>query len=192
MRQSEALPQRNPSLLEAPRRQQGGAGLPLDRPGRFDKYPFGFVHIDLKHLPSLRRVKSYVFVAIERATRFVHAEIITSRDAPTVAACLLMLPGSLSPATASTPASTFDGSESTDAYSFAVDGLGNAKRKALQKIYLFQQGLRRRAHQAQAHQALPPADQRHGGTLQPPHRPGHQRRPRRQPQRRQKQIRHPR
>ncbi|MCH8951607.1 MAG: DDE-type integrase/transposase/recombinase, partial [Proteobacteria bacterium] len=45
-------------------------------------------HLDLKHLTRLRGQPSYVFVAIERATRFVHAEVITTRDAETVAACL--------------------------------------------------------------------------------------------------------
>jgi IS30 family transposase len=58
------------------------------QPGVFDRYPFGYVHIDLKHLTTLKGVKSYVFVAIERTTRFVHVEIVTSRDAKTIAACL--------------------------------------------------------------------------------------------------------
>ncbi len=57
-------------------------------PGRFDKHPFGFVHADLKPLPSLRGAKSYVFVAIERATRFVYVEIVMRRDAGTIAGCL--------------------------------------------------------------------------------------------------------
>jgi transposase/transposase-like protein len=56
-------------------------------PGRFGTHPFGFVHADLKHLPSLGGTKAYVFVAIERATRFVHVEIVTKRDAVTIAAC---------------------------------------------------------------------------------------------------------
>jgi transposase InsO family protein len=58
------------------------------KPGRFDPEPFGFVHIDLKHLPALRKSKAYVFVAIERATRFVYVEIVMKRDAKTIAACL--------------------------------------------------------------------------------------------------------
>ena len=49
---------------------------------------FGYVHIDLKHLPRLQRQAAYVFVAIERTTRFVHVEIIEERSGPTVAACL--------------------------------------------------------------------------------------------------------
>lgn len=96
-----------------------------DKPGRFDKYPFGFVHIDLKHLPSLRRVKSYVFVAIERATRFVHAEIITSRDAATVAACLKRFLEAFGH-----PVHTIltdNGSEFTDR--FAVDMIGKPEGK---------------------------------------------------------------
>jgi len=49
---------------------------------------FGYVHIDLKHLPRLQRKPAYVFVAIERTTRFVHVEIIEERSGLTVAACL--------------------------------------------------------------------------------------------------------
>ena len=56
--------------------------------GHFAQYPFGFVHIDLKHLPRLQGVPAYVFVAIERTTRFVHIEIVTRRDAKTIARCL--------------------------------------------------------------------------------------------------------
>lgn len=55
---------------------------------RFDPQPFGYVHIDLKHLPRLERRPAYVFVAIERVTRFVHVEIIDERSGQTVAACL--------------------------------------------------------------------------------------------------------
>jgi transposase InsO family protein len=49
---------------------------------------FGYVHIDLKHLPRLQRKAAYVFVAIERTTRFVHVEIIQERSGSIVAACL--------------------------------------------------------------------------------------------------------
>jgi transposase len=61
-----------------------------DKPqvGVFETAGVGFIHIDLKHLPALDRTKSYAFVAIDRATRFVHIEIIGQRDAETVAACL--------------------------------------------------------------------------------------------------------
>lgn len=55
---------------------------------RFAPEPFGYVHIDLKHLPRLERRPAYVFVAIERTTRFVHVEIIENRSGATTAACL--------------------------------------------------------------------------------------------------------
>jgi transposase InsO family protein len=56
--------------------------------GVFETVGVGFIHIDLKHLTGLRGHKSYVFVAIDRATRFVHVEIVESRSAKTIAACL--------------------------------------------------------------------------------------------------------
>src|ERR1700676_443570 len=42
-----------------------------DKPkvGIFEQATVGFIHVDLKHLPALERRKSYVFVAIDRATR---------------------------------------------------------------------------------------------------------------------------
>jgi transposase InsO family protein len=57
-------------------------------PGVFEVTPFGFVHVDLKHLPRLEGTPAYVFVAIERSTRFAHVAIVTRRDGPTIAACL--------------------------------------------------------------------------------------------------------
>lgn len=62
--------------------------LPPEKPGRFKDTTFGFVHIDLKHLTRLKGKPAYVFVAIERVTRFVHVDIIQTRDSQTVAGCL--------------------------------------------------------------------------------------------------------
>ena len=56
--------------------------------GTFDEATIGFIHIDLKHLTRLEGKPSFVFVAIDRATRFVHIEIVAARDANTIAACL--------------------------------------------------------------------------------------------------------
>jgi transposase len=56
--------------------------------GRFEDAPIGFIHIDLKHLPALEKRKSYAFVAIDRATRYVYVEIHPRRDAATSAAFL--------------------------------------------------------------------------------------------------------
>ncbi len=53
----------------------------------FDDTPFGFVHVDLKHLTRIDRRPAYVFVAIERTTSFVHVEIVHDRSADTIAAC---------------------------------------------------------------------------------------------------------
>jgi hypothetical protein len=55
---------------------------------RFDPEPFGYVHLDLKHLPRLHKLPAYVFVAIERTTRFVYVEIVPDRSGATIAACL--------------------------------------------------------------------------------------------------------
>jgi transposase InsO family protein len=68
-----------------------GRTAPQDPPapaGRFAAEPFGFVHVDLKHLTRLDGVAAYIFVAVERATRFAHIEIVTARNGATIAACL--------------------------------------------------------------------------------------------------------
>ena len=71
----------------AKRPQESGDATPSH--GSFpDDVPCGFIHIDLKHLTRLQGQIAYVFVAIDRATRFVHIEIIENRDAITIAACL--------------------------------------------------------------------------------------------------------
>ena len=65
----------------------GRAAVEKPKPGTFEEAGFGVVHVDLKHLTRLEGRPSYVFVAIERSTRFVHAEVIGKRDGATVAAC---------------------------------------------------------------------------------------------------------
>lgn len=44
--------------------------------------PAGFIHIDVKYLPPLGRRRSYAYVAIDRATRFVYLEILPDRRPP--------------------------------------------------------------------------------------------------------------
>ena len=56
--------------------------------GLFEQASVGFIHFDLKHLPALERRKSYAFVAIDRATRYVYVEIHRRRDAQTSAGFL--------------------------------------------------------------------------------------------------------
>jgi transposase InsO family protein len=57
---------------------------PASRPrkpnGTFKDYDLGFVHVDVKHLPKLRTSngesrKRYLYVAIDRASRFVHLAV---------------------------------------------------------------------------------------------------------------------
>jgi hypothetical protein len=47
--------------------------------------PAGFIHVDVKYLPPLNRRRSYAYVAIDRATRFVYLEILPDRRATTAA-----------------------------------------------------------------------------------------------------------
>lgn len=68
------------------RPHKSGEVAPLSN--TFSDTEFGYVHIDLKHLSKLERKVSYVFVAIERTTRFVYVEIVNNRDGKTIAACL--------------------------------------------------------------------------------------------------------
>ena len=63
-------------------------GAPPDKPGRFDPTPFGYVHVDLKYLGKLKSIPEFAFVAIERATRFAHVEILPDRTQATVAAAM--------------------------------------------------------------------------------------------------------
>lgn len=93
--------------------------------GSFEEAPIGFVHIDLKHLPALQRRKSYAFVAIDRATRYVYLEIHPRRNAATAAGFLERLLAHF-PARVHTIL-TDNGSEFTDR--FAIDMPGKPKNK---------------------------------------------------------------
>ncbi|WP_297970345.1 DDE-type integrase/transposase/recombinase [uncultured Amaricoccus sp.] len=69
----------------------GTPGAPGDhraRPQRFEDAAFGFVHVDLKYLAKLGGRSEFVFVAIERRTRFVWVEIVPGRGARAIAATM--------------------------------------------------------------------------------------------------------
>ena len=56
------------------------ASHPRQPAGTFKEYELGFVHLDVKHLPKLRTAdgelrKRYLFVAIDRRSRFVHLAV---------------------------------------------------------------------------------------------------------------------
>ncbi len=70
----------------AQRQQKSGEDAPLRN--KFQETEFGYVHVDLKHLTKLDGKPAFVFVAIERTTRFVHIEIVNKRNALTIADCL--------------------------------------------------------------------------------------------------------
>src|ERR671910_1473102 len=61
--------------------------------GTFKEYELGFVHLDVKHLPKLRdrdgvTRKRYLYVAIDRASRFVHLAV---KDDETTASAVAFL-----------------------------------------------------------------------------------------------------
>src|SRR3712207_4311671 len=69
------------------------ASRPRKPDGTFRDYDLGFVHVDVKHLPKLRTQdgesrKRYLFVAIDRACRFVH---LTVKDDETTASAVAFL-----------------------------------------------------------------------------------------------------
>jgi hypothetical protein len=54
--------------------------------GRLKDYDLGFVHIDVKHLPKLRTAdgeirKRFLYVAIDRCSRFVHLNVYDAENA---------------------------------------------------------------------------------------------------------------
>lgn len=84
-------PQLSRSAIYRCLRRHGLARRPTpDKPaiGVFEVATVGFIHIDLKYLPALERRKSYAFVAIDRATRYVYLEIHPQRDGSTAASFL--------------------------------------------------------------------------------------------------------
>ena len=70
-----------PTLVELARQDAGDDEKPRHKP--FKDYEPGFVHIDIKHLPQMpdEQQKRYLYVAIDRATRWVYLEIRPSQSA---------------------------------------------------------------------------------------------------------------
>lgn len=62
------------------------AGRQASQP--FEPAPFGFVHVDLRYLAKLQGRGEYIFVAIERVTRFAWIEVMPDRTADGVAATM--------------------------------------------------------------------------------------------------------
>lgn len=73
---AEGLNRRPPQPTTQPRKGQG----------RFKDYDLSFVHIDVKHLPKLRTAdgeicKRFLYVVIDRCSRFVHLDAYDAEDA---------------------------------------------------------------------------------------------------------------
>jgi transposase InsO family protein len=67
--------------------------LPQEAPParkRFKSYDPGFLHIDIKYLPRMadEGKRKYLYVAIDRATRWIHLEILPDKEAETAAGFL--------------------------------------------------------------------------------------------------------
>jgi len=68
------------------RRPAKPSSQPIKGRGAFPDYDLGFVHIDVKHLPKLRTAngemrKRYLYVAIDRCSRFVHLAVYDAENA---------------------------------------------------------------------------------------------------------------
>ena len=77
--------------LSRGQRRGAAPGPGADSPAksqRFEDAAFGFVHVDLKYLAKLGGRGEFVFVAIERKTRFVWVEIVPGRGARAITATM--------------------------------------------------------------------------------------------------------
>src|SRR5687768_5543044 len=96
------LPHLNRDAVHRILRAEGlGRLAPASRPrkpvGSFKDYELGFVHLDVTHLPKLRTAagelrKRFLFVAIDRRSRFVHLAV---KDDETEASARTFLEGAL-------------------------------------------------------------------------------------------------
>ncbi|KQN00124.1 hypothetical protein ASE85_22050 [Sphingobium sp. Leaf26] len=70
---------------------------PCKGKGHFHDYDLAFVHIDFKHLPKLRTTdgeicKRFLYVAIDRCSRFVHLDVYDAENAANAVAFLKAVP----------------------------------------------------------------------------------------------------
>jgi IS30 family transposase len=85
-------------------------------PGRFKSYEPGFLHVDVKYLPQMadEEQRTYLYVAIDRATRWVYHESLPDKSSKTAAAFLERLVAACP--LKITKVLTDNGSEFTDRY----------------------------------------------------------------------------
>ncbi len=75
------------------RRPPKQSSQPAKGQGQFRDYDLGYVHIDVKHLPKLRTAdgevrKRYLYVAIDRCSRFAHLAVFDAETAANAVAFL--------------------------------------------------------------------------------------------------------
>lgn len=70
----------SPNTMRRELEEAAGEKVPLNS---FKKYKPGFIHIDVKYLPQMadKKHRRYLFVAIDRATRWVHLAVCSSKTA---------------------------------------------------------------------------------------------------------------
>ena len=123
--------------------------------GAFKEYGLGFVHLDVKHLPKLRDKegvtrKRFLFVAIDRCSRWVHLAV---KDDETTASAVAFL------------------KEAVQAFPFQVTHV-LTDRGSCFTADGFEAACRRAGRAAQDHTALHAENQRHGRALQRPRAAG--------------------
>lgn len=147
-------------------RRAGLSGRPARGKARaqpFEDAPFGFVHVDLKYLAKLKGRGEFAFVAIERATRFVHVEVLPNRDIETVAAAWTRFLDAFGHPVHTVL--TDNGPEFTDRFK---NGSKEGHRAPSLRPHL-----RRARRRASLRPTLHAPRQRHGRTLQPTPRRSH-------------------
>jgi hypothetical protein len=127
----------------------------------FKDYEPGFVHIDIKYLPQMpdETSRRYLFVAIDRATRWaflhIYGDMTDKSSVDSVRRLKIASPIKI------TKILTDNGSQFTDRFSM--------KDKAPSGQHAFDKVCAGIGHRAPSGAATSPANERHGGTLQQPH-----------------------
>ena len=150
------------SKLKDLRPKDDSATVPLKT---FKAYAPGFMHIDVKYLPQMpeESQRTYCFVAIDRATRWVYAERLPDKSAASARGFLerLLKAAPFKILTLLTD----NGKEFTDR--FCATGERTATGR-----HPFDQVCLAPRHRAPPHQAPPSPNQRHGRALQRAHQRG--------------------
>ncbi len=129
----------------------------------FKAYEPGYLHLDVKYLPQLadETERRYLFVAIDRATRWVFIQLAPAKSAAAAKGFLAAPRARLSD-----PHHQDLDRQRRGVHRSALRLAGAcAQRQPPARSALPSPG-----HRASAHQAPNPPDQRHGGTLQRPYR----------------------